>query len=152
MITCSVECQECGLDFFRLALAVDLEKKDPLVFPASSSSSLLPVTNPRRFTIVVDVSARGLPSRPLPSTRERFRENISISLLFSIRHGATSQPFLFGCFCTKQLKGLLHICSHLRMRTRRRWKRQSHTELSASALASCQHRGRSVSQNPPSSN
>ena len=149
MITCSVECQEWGLDFLRLALAVDLEKKDPLVFPASSSSSLL-LSNPRRFTIVVDVSARGLPSRPLPSTRERFRENISISLVFSIRRGATSQPFLFGCFCTKQLKGLLHICSHLRMRTRR-WKRQSHTELSASALASCQHRGRSVSQNPPSS-
>ena len=116
LITCKVECQECGLDFLRLALAVDLEKKEPLVFIVSSSSSLL--TNPPLlFTIdraLVSVSARGLPSRPFPSTRDRFRENISITNLpwFSIRQGATSQPFLFGCFCTIKLKGL-HISSQV---------------------------------------
>ena len=105
LTTCNVECQECGLDFLTLALAVDLEKKEPLVFVASSSSSLLTPTPPLPFTIVVSVSARGLPSRPLPSTRERFRENINISRLPSTFNQArsnitscNSQPSLFGCF------------------------------------------------------
>ena len=145
-ITCKVECQECGLDFLRLALAVDLEKKEPLVLVASSSSSLLTPIPPLPFTIVVSVSARGLPSRPFPSTRDRFRENINISRLPSTFDQARNNITTFSVwFLHEKLLGL-HISSQ--GKGARRWKRQSHTEPGCQ----CQHRGRSASQNPPSSN
>ena len=74
MSTCKVECQEWGLDFLRLALAVDLEKKELPVL-AASSSTLSSLSSPLLVTILVSVSAKGLPSLPFPSTLARFREN-----------------------------------------------------------------------------
>ena len=48
MSTCKVECQEWGLDFLRLALAVDLEKKELPVL------AVRPVTQRFIEEIVVD--------------------------------------------------------------------------------------------------
>ena len=109
-ITCKVECQECGLDFFMLARAVDLEKKEPLVFVASSTSPSFPAPLP--FTIGVSVSARGLPSLPFPSTRERFRENINITLLAS--NQAESHITTFSVWLFPSPPKSPHISSHNR--------------------------------------
>ena len=132
MSTCKVECQEWGLDFLRLALAVDLEKKELLVLVASSST-LSSLSSPLLVTILVSVSAKGLPSLPFPSTLARFRENISISTItdvpLPIRPRESSQPCLFACFPPKQAQGPSNLLKTRKgVWSRSRWKRQSHVE------------------------
>ena len=65
---CRVECHECGLDFLRLALAVEREKNEALESLGSSSLG----------TTARSLSASGAPSLPFPSRREKFRENMSM--------------------------------------------------------------------------
>ena len=130
MSTCKVECQEWGLDFLRLALAVDLEKKELPVL-AASSSTLSSLSSPLLVTILVSVSAKGLPSLPFPSTLARFRENISISMITDvpIRPRESSQPCLFACFPPQQAQGPPNLPKTRKgVWSRSRWKRQSHVE------------------------
>ena len=131
MSTCKVECQEWGLDFLRLALAVDLEKKELPVLAASSSTPSL--SSPLLVTILVSVSAKGLPSLPFPSTLAKFRENISISMIpdvsLPIRPRESSQPCLFACFPPQQAQGPSNLLQTRKgVWWRSRWKRQSHVE------------------------